>query len=205
MNISKQLLLLAAATLLSLAWHWFHSTSFIDLWLTPDQQGRLAYERLEFSQAAATFENPAWAGIAHYDAGEYTDAAALFSRSRSASAAYNRGNALIKGREYGNAITAFELAVTEQPDWQEAQENLALSRFVQTYIERTREQSDTGDESELSADGYVFDNKKSKGQQMTITNDSVMEAASAEKWMRSVNTETREFLQMRFALEAAQQ
>jgi len=38
---------------------------------------------------------------------------------------------------------------------------------------------------------------------MTITNESVMEAASAEKWMRSVNTETRDYLQMRFTLEAS--
>ena len=70
------------------------------------------------------------------------------------------------------------------------------------YIERVREQSDTGDDTELGADDYVFDNTRKKGVEIEITQESTIELESAEKWMRSVDTQTRDFLRSRFLLEA---
>ena len=175
---------------------------FTALWLTPDQQGRLAYEHKQFSTAAELFEDPVWRGRAAYAAGRYTDAAAAFARIPTAEGFYNRGNALMKAREYRQAILSYEQAVAEAPDWPEAAENLRLARHVLEYIERAREQSDTGDESELGADDVQFDNTTERGKEIVITQESTIEAESAEKWMRSVDTETRDFLRFRFALEA---
>ena len=73
------------------------------------------------------------------------------------------------------------------------------------YIESAREQSDTGDESELSADDYVFDNTKERGVEMEITQQSTIELESAEKWMRGVDTDTSDFLRTRFLLEATRE
>ncbi len=204
MNLSRQLFLVSAALLLAMGWQ-LANKDWVDLWFSADQQGQRAYNALEFQQAAELFEDSAWAGIANYEAGQYEQAAALFSRSIETDAAFNRGNALMKARKYQQAIGAYEIAVDKAPDWKEATDNLELAIYVTEYIERIREQGDTGDESEISADGYVFDNRKNKGEEMTITNESVMEAASAEKWMRAVNTETRDYLQMRFTLEASNQ
>ena len=83
----------------------------------------------------------------------------------------------------------------------EARENLELARHVLVYIEDTREQSDTGDESELSADDFKFDNTDDRGQEMQITRKETVEMQTAEKWMRSVNTEVSDYLRTRFALE----
>ena len=175
---------------------------FTALWLTPDQQGRLAYENKEFSAAADLFEDPVWTGRAAYAAGRYPEAAAAFARIPTAEGFYNRGNALMKAREYRQAILSYEQAVAEAPDWPEAAENLRLARHVLEYIEGVREQSDTGDESELGADDVQFDNTQERGKEIVITQESTIEAESAEKWMRSVDTETRDFLRFRFALEA---
>ena len=174
----------------------------ISLWLTPDQQGRLAYENVEWANAAELFEDPMWKGIAHYSTGQYEAAAETFGRIPAAAGYYNRGNSLMKSLDYGKAINAYELAVVEQPDWPEAVENLELARYVLEYIQDTREQSDTGDESELGADEYKFDNTEERGKEMTITKQSTIELESAEKWMRTVDTETRDFLRIRFELEA---
>ncbi len=110
----------------------------------------------------------------------------------------------MKSFDYAKAIKAYELAVAEDPDWAEAVENLQLARYVLDYIEQAREQSDTGDESELGADDYKFDNTEERGSEMVITQESTIELESAEKWMRSVDTETRDFLRTRFSLEASQ-
>lgn len=183
----------------------WRSGDFSALWLTPDQQGRLAYENLEFSEAADLFEDPMWKATAAYASGRYTEAADTFGRIPNAEGFYNRGNAFMKGREYGKAITAYEQAVADAPEWIEVAENLQLSRYVLEYIEGTREQSDTGDESELGADDYKFDNTRERGLEMIITQQSTIELESAEKWMRSVDTEISDFLRTRFELEAARE
>lgn len=194
--------LLAAA---ALAWQLSRVGDFESLWLTPDQQARRAYEALEFPEAFERFEDPAWKGAAAYDSGLYEESAAAFGRIPTAVGFYNRGNAFMKARDYGKAIIAYEQAVAEAPDWVEARDNLELATYTLEYIERVREQSDTGDESELGADDYVFDNTKERGLEMEITDQSTVEMESAEKWMRGVDTETSDFLRTRFLLEATRE
>ena len=194
--------LLAAA---ALAWQLSRVGDFGSLWLTPDQQARFAYEALAFPEAFERFEDPAWKGVAAYDSGLYEESAASFGRIPTAVGFYNRGNAFMKARDYGKAIIAYEQAVAEAPDWVEARDNLELATYTLEYIERVREQSDTGDESELGADDYVFDNTKERGLEMEITDQSTVEMESAEKWMRGVDTETSDFLRTRFLLEATRE
>lgn len=174
----------------------------LSLWLTPDQRGRLAYEDLDFAAAADRFEDPAWRGTAAYAAGRYADAAEAFGRIGAAEGHYNRGNAFMKSFDYGKAILAYEAAAAAAPDWPEAAENLELARYVLGYVRDAREQGGT---AELGADDYRFDDTGDRGRETTITRESAIEIQSAEKWMRSVDTETRDFLQTRFELEARQQ
>jgi Ca-activated chloride channel family protein len=196
------LVLVTVAGLVALAWQARMEGGFLALWLTPDQQARTAFEDRDFPGAFELFEDPAWKGVAAYWSGLYDDSAAAFGRIASAEGFYNRGNAFMKAGDYGKAITAYEQAVAEAPDWLEAQDNLRLATYTLEYIERAREQSDTGDESELSADEFVYDNTSDRGVEIEITQQSAIELESAEKWMRSVDTETSEFLRTRFLLES---
>jgi Ca-activated chloride channel family protein len=189
----------------TLVWQALRAGDVTSLWLTPDQQARRAYEALEFREAYERFEDPAWKGTAAYDSGLYEESAAAFSRIATAEGFFNRGNAFMKAGSYAKAIVAYEQAVAEAPGWVEAQENLELATWTLEYIERVREQSDTGDDSELSADDYVFDNTKERGLEVEITDQSTIEMESAEKWMRGVDTETRDFLRTRFLLEATRE
>ena len=204
MNLGKQIVVITAAAVVILIGFGLRSGDFSSLWLTLDQQGRRAYEDLQFADAADKFEDPAWKGTAEYAVGRYVEAAGTFGRIPSAVGFYNRGNAFLKGREYAKAITAYEQAVAEEPDWVEAAQNLELATYTLHYIEDVREQSDTGDESELGADEYKFDKQKEGGTDMVVTERSTIELASAEKWMRTVDTDTRDFLRTRFELESRQ-
>ena len=189
----------------ALVWQILQVGSFAALWMTPDQQARRIYESLEFQEAYERFEDPAWKGVAAYDSGLYDESATAFGRIPTAQGFYNRGNAFMKARDYGKAIVAYQQAVADAPDWIEAVENLRLANYTLEYIERAREQADTGDESELSADDYVFDNTTERGKEVEITQQSTIEMESAEKWMRGVDTETSDFLRTRFLLEATRE
>lgn len=189
--------LLATLALAGLAWR---QASFIGLWLTPDQQAARHFSQGNLEEAADLFENPAWQGIARYRLGDYAEAAEAFGRLGTAEGFYNRGNAFMKQFQYGKAITAYEQALVEAPEWELALENLALARHTRDYIEGAREQSSTG---KLEADDIVYDNERNRGQETRVDRESVLEAASAEKWMRSVDTQTADFLRSRFLLEAS--
>jgi len=174
---------------------------FAALWATPDQLGRLAFERKDFAAAAELFEDPRWLGAARFEAGQYVEAAQAYALNADAVGFYNRGVALVKGREYAQAIASFELAVAEAPQWRQAQANLELARYILDYIETSREQS--GTEGKLEADEYRYDASADRGERAVIRDTSEISELSAEKWMRSVDTRTSEFLSQRFALEAS--
>ena len=201
-SLAGQLALTTVAALVVLAALVWRSGSFSALWLTPDQQAQRLYNELRFAEAADLFEAPMNKGAALYDAGRYEEAAATFGRVSSSVGFYNRGNALMRGREYVTAIASYEQAVAEAPDWPEAQQNLALSRYVLAYIEDTREQQDTG---KMEADDYKYDSTKKSGIDTLVDRETALEAMSAEKWMRTVDTATGDFLRTRFALESAQE
>jgi len=203
-NLAKQIAVITAVAVVVLIGFGWKSGDFWSLWLTSDQQGRRAYEDRQFAAAADKFEDRAWKGTAEYAVGRYVEAAETFGRIPTAIGFYNRGNAFLKGREYAKAITAYEQAVAEEPGWAEAAQNLELATYILDYIEGVREQSDTGDESELGADEYKYDKQKEGGTDMVVTERSNIDPASAEKWMRTVDTETRDFLRTRFELESRQ-
>ncbi len=173
-----------------------------DLFLTADQQGRILYEDRQYPEAGEAFTDPAWKGTAQYRAGQYAAAAETYVRLGNAEGFYNRGNAYMRAFEYRKAITSYEQAVADAPEWQEARENLELARYTLEYIERAREQSDTGEQGGIGADDVVYDNTSTGGAETEVTRESAVEAQSAEKWMRSVDTETADFLRSRFLLEA---
>jgi Ca-activated chloride channel family protein len=205
LSLAVQLLLISVIAVAIMFWIKGAEGAALDLFLTKDQQGRLLYEDLKFQDAAEAFEDPAWKGTAQFRSGQYPESADSFGRMASAEGFYNRGNAFMRAREYRKAIASYEQAVADRPDWIEAQENLELARYTVDYVERSREQGDTGEQSGIGADDVVYDNEGERGTDTEVTRESAVEAQSAEKWMRSVDTETADFLRSRFLLEASRE
>ena len=102
----------------------------MDLWLTPDQQGRLHFARGEFSEAAATFRKPMWQGAALYRDGEFEKAAQAFTRHDTDQGQFNQGNSWLMHGDYKPAIVCYDQALEKRPGWKEAEENkqLAIAR-----------------------------------------------------------------------------
>ena len=175
----------------------------MDWFFTADQQGRLAFEDKDFAKAAEHFQDPYWKGYALYKSGQYAEAVQALARLDTADAAFAQAMAHLKSREYRPGIAAFEAALERDPDHAEAARNLEIARAILDYVERSREQSDTGEESGIGADDVVFDNEEGRGTDTTITSEEQMKMQTAEQWMRTVDTRTTDFLRIRFALEAA--
>ena len=179
-----------------------------DWFLTPDQQGWRAYQRSDYAAAAADFIDPLWRGFALYRDGQYQEAVDVLGRVETAQAAFIQGMANLKSRNYRDGVRAFETALERDPDYPGAAENLATAREIVAYIERVREQSDTGEERGLGADDVVFDNESGRGAETQIQKEEEDQPGtglmSADQWMNTVDTRTGDFLKQRFALENAQ-
>jgi len=174
-----------------------------DWFLTPDQQGRLAYQRKHYERAAELFTDPLWRGYALYRDGQYKAAAELLNRVETAEAAFIQGMAHIKSRAYRDGVRAFETALARDPQYPDAAENLAVAKDIVAFIERVREQSDTGEEAGIGADEVVFDNESGRGTETQITESDGAGLLTTEQWMNTVDTRTGDFLRQRFAIEAA--
>ncbi|MFC3612309.1 VWA domain-containing protein [Lutimaribacter marinistellae] len=181
------------------------SAGVIDWFLTPDQQGRLAFERREYARAAELFVDPLWRGYALYRDGQYEEAVTVLDRVETAQAAFIQGMAQMKSRAYRDGVRSFETTLERDPDYPGAAENLELSREIVDYVETAREQSDTGEETGIGADEVVLDNEANRGAdtEMQAPQEEGMGLMTTDQWMQTVDTRTGDFLRQRFAIEQA--
>ena len=87
-----------------------------DLWKTKDQQAAEAFAVNDHSLAAALFDTSDWRGAASYRAQDYESAIAAFSASDTPDGHYNRGNALALAGNYAEAIAAYDIAISLEPE-----------------------------------------------------------------------------------------
>ena len=177
---------------------------WVDWFLTPDQQGRLAFEDKRFADAGELFEDAMWRGYAKYRAGQYEEAIQIFQRLDTAEAAFAQGMAEIRSRQYRPAVRSFETALVRQPDFPEAERNREVAEAIVAYVEVAREQSDTGEEAGIGADDVVFDNEAARGADTQI--EAPQEEAApltTDQWIQAIDTDMGDFLRSRFLLENA--
>jgi len=175
--------------LIALSW-------WTSLWFTPDQAGARLFQAGEYQQAAETFVDPMWQGVAWYRAGEFEKASTAFARLMTPEAHYNRGNALMLLGQYEAAVEQFDQALEQRPDWQAAKTNRAIAEGRKALVKE--EGGDFG-EQEIGADEIRFDKKKPGGQETTIEQEQAANDAGMQAlWLRKVQTEPADFLKAKF-------
>ena len=177
---------------------------WLDLWLTPDQQGRYYFEKGQYQKAAERYADPTWKGLALDRAGDEEGALNAFALSDSAEDWYNQGNVLARLNRYPEAVEAYRQALLRRHPWPEAQENLEL---VQSLIPKAKKK-DSREEQEFDPneppDQVKFDEKGKKGKRAQVQL-KIDPAKMAEIWMRNIQTTPADFLRLRFAIQAAQE
>ena len=170
-----------------------------EVWLTPDQQGRIAFERGGFGEAGERFSDPMWQGAAFFRAGDYERALDAFARVDSAEAYFNLGNSYAWLENYEQAAASYQTALERRPDWTQARENMAL---VMARIPAAPDDDDpsAGGEPHFSADEVQFDDKADQGTRGEVEMSAFTEDQVAEMWMRRLSTSPADFLRRRFAM-----
>lgn len=168
-----------------------------DAFLTPDQQGRWAFERQHYPQAAAHFVDPYWKGLAAYEAADFDLALSSFGKLDSAAAFFYLGNSYVRLSRFPDAIIAYKQALKKQADFPQATANLALAEALEKDYE---EQQEAGT-PDLKADKVEEDNKPQKGGKLAQQDKSM--ASSDQAWLNNLTTSPAQFLRRKFMLQEA--
>jgi len=193
--------------------------SFLDLWLTPDQQGRIHFEAEDYSKAATEFEDLRWRAAAHYKAGEFRQAELLFARLDDADGYFNYGNALAQQRKYLAALAAYKQTLLLEPGHAEAQTNRTIIQTLIEEIEDTTESQHKGLEPEggrpsdkdiveqtRQSDENQPEKTSTPGSMRQLSAEDIMRNEEVyEIWMRAVRHDPSGFLRAKFLQQKNEQ
>jgi len=161
--------------------------------LTPDQQGRWAFEHHHYPEAAARFVDPYWKGIAAYNAADYDLAQATFAALNTPQAAFYLGNIHVRRFKFDDAIAAYQHALQLQPLFPQASANLALAIALKKDTESAEKNT-----PEVKPDEVKFDKAPGKGQSKAIQTE---QANNDALWLQNLTTSPANFLRRKFSLQ----
>lgn len=166
-----------------------------DIWLTPDQQGRRAFERGDFESAAAHFHDPMWKGVSLHRASRFQDAIDAFAAVDTAESWFDQANSLFHLGRLEEAVAAYQTALERRPAWPEAVADLALAqRLLQ---QQKDEESEQQQDPNQKPDSVQFDDKGTRGKAGTVA----LAEQTSEMWMKNIEVSPTDLMARKFAIE----
>ena len=141
---------------------------WIDLWKTKDQQASEAFANENHELAASLFEQTGWRGAANYRAKNYESAVASFSTADTADGHYNRGNALALAGNLPEAIAAYDVAISRDPEHADAIYN---KEIVERLLEEQESEQGENQEGE-NQENQSEQNSQSESQEQNQNSEN---------------------------------
>lgn len=170
-----------------------------ELWLTPDQRGRVLMSEGRPTEAAEAFRDPFWRGVALFRAGQFKEAGQAFAARDTAESAFNQGNALVMLGQYDDALKRYDRAIALRPGWPAALNNREIARI---RGERNKTEGGETGNTDDKPDEVVFDKTKKGGEDTTVEAAMPMsDEAVRALWLKRVQTRPADFLRAKFAYQ----
>ncbi|PLW70769.1 VWA domain-containing protein [Pseudohalioglobus lutimaris] len=185
---------------------------FANLWLTPDQQGRLLLQMGDYRAAAGHFQDPMWKGAAFYYNEDFMQAAEYFSRTDNDDALFNEANARAHARDFLRAVQRYDQLLKRNPGYPGAQENRdkvqsiidEINRLSESQMEEAgvgTEEKQMGGDDAIPAEGaeqLSFEQVELK----QFTAEEILESeATRDMWLRGVQQDPSNFLATKFSMQ----
>ena len=186
---------------------------FLDLWLTPDQQGRVLLERGKYADAAERFTDPEWKGVAYYYAEEFDRAEEYRSRVDTPRARFNRANALAHGQHYLRAVTLYTQLLEDEKLGARAERNRkvvqdlidAINAMSESQMSEGGQSRELGDDQPRRADGAEVTEMAAAELEQFSAEQILQDQKINEMWMRSVQRDPTHFLSIKFSMQLEQE
>jgi len=189
---------------------WDLPRHFMDLWLTPNQQGRYYLERGDYNKAAARFEDIAWRGIAYYRGENFKAATEMFSRIETADGYFNLANAWAHSRNYVYAVRTYNQVLELEPDHAAALKNRDKIQKIIDEInllsasqqaEASDSSKELGEADPQTADGVERQDFVERKVEQLSAEDILLDEQMNDLWMRQVQKNPARFLSVKFQMQ----
>lgn len=196
---------------------WDKTTQWwMDLWLTPDQQGQWYFDKFEYLTAAKRYQDPLKKGTAYYYAGEYKLAHSAFLQVKTNLGIFNAANSLARQREYLAARDVYQLLLERELESElkeKVENNLSIMQGIVDEVNRMSESQkgstdgpeesfELGDDKPKTGDGAdeKVDSAFMKEEKLNA-NEILGSQELADKWLRRVEADPKYFLRAKFQLQ----
>lgn len=125
----------------------FAQVDLPNVFLNGDQQGEKYFEQNP-AKAAEHFNDPKWKASSLYKAGDYQGALDIWQQFDDAQSLYNQGNALAQLQQIDKAIAAYDAALKQQPELEDASANKALLEQLKQDQQNNPQQNQDSSESQ---------------------------------------------------------
>jgi Ca-activated chloride channel family protein len=179
------------------------------IWLSPNQQGRLRFDRGDYLEAAARFQDPLWRGLSFYAAEKWDDAARSFAAVDGPVGLFNLGNAYAQGGKLESALESYDRGLRLAPTDRKLRKNRdKIRQLLRSLQEDTEPEGAKGEEryhgdraAKLSPD--ELGKKLDDAPRTAARTDSGGEPIEERVWLARMSTDPSEFLRRKLALQAA--
>ncbi|MBR9865503.1 MAG: VWA domain-containing protein [Oceanospirillales bacterium] len=190
---------------------------WMDLWLTPDQQGQWYFNQGKYLLAAQHFEDILHKGVAFYYASHFAESHAIFMQSNDKTQALNAANALARQREYIAARSLLQEIIRVHPGYADARHNLAeieaLIEEINRFSESQSKGPDAASESsfELGDEPQTADGAEERVAeeelrvQRPTAEQLLADDSLTKRWLERVEANPKAFLQSKFSIQYRQQ
>lgn len=110
------------------------------LWLNKDQQGQKLLKENKPKEAMAMFKDKRWQSYAAYEAKDYQKAEKAFANAKTPEGIYNYGNVLARQGKYQEAIAAWDKAIKNKPDFEQA---IVNKKIVEDLLKKQAQQQNS--------------------------------------------------------------
>ena len=184
--------------------------AFVNLWLTPDQQGRLWFNRGDYERAARSFEDPRWKGFSLYAAEGFETAEQYFSQYQDAESLLAGANALAHSGGFYSALDGYKELAKRYPDHPAPEVNIPIVEAViqsnEGFIEtRQKEEDGSGKKPGEGSESSDGEGEVGQGELEQYSADQLLQDPKlTDMWLRQIQRDPSEFLTTKFYLQIAE-
>ncbi len=184
----------AAVLLLIVAWGFSQPQQFVGLWLSPDQQGQLLFDRGRYQEAANMFSDYRWRAYSQYAAQHFELAADTWSQGDHPVDRFAQANALAQNSDFTAAAAMYRQVLEQEADHGGAQFNLKLVEHLEKSMPGQAGKANKGSALRMQDDEeQIVEGEEEATLPGPMPTD--------EMWLEQVNANPAVFLQKKFLLE----